>query len=199
MRYRPTLLGSMGLVVAVALTFAALREPSLVTLTVVYGLTIAALTFAVLVARYGRRDAASFGFGFSLLGWVAFVMAFGPWRIAFQPMNLERRLSDFLPTHLLVVAISYHLYPPPDPSSMTTSLEGRVQEYQRHSAMMGIGDCLVALWLGLIGGVIATVMAARRRRARGRSPSSGGISVGLARRARPRRISSGLWVRTRRK
>jgi MFS family permease len=174
MRYRLTLSGSMGLVVAVGLTIAALREPSLVTLTVVYGLTIAALTFAVLLARYGRREAASFGFGAGLFGWVAFVMAFGPWRIAYQPQDLDKRLSDFLPTHLLVVAISYHLYPPPDPTTMTTSLDARVREYQRHSAMMGIGDCLVALWLGLIGGVIATAMAGWRRRARGRSPSSGG-------------------------
>ena len=129
-------------------------------------------------ARYGRREAASFGFGAYLFGWFAFAAAFGPWRIAYQPHNLDQRLSDFLPTHLLVVAISYRLYPPPDPSTMTTPLEARIREYRRHSAMMGIGDCLVALWLGLIGGVIATVMAARRRRALGRTPASGGSGSG---------------------
>ena len=71
---------------------------------------------------------------------------------------------------LLVVAISYRLYPPPDPASLTISLDARVLAYERHSAMMGIGDCLVSLWLGLIGGVIATG-------GRGRSGTSLGTSV----------------------
>jgi hypothetical protein len=165
MRYRLTVSGSMILIVALGLSFAALREANYVLLTIVSALTIVALTLAVLAAKFGGHAVSSFGFGAALFGWVAFVLAFGPWRIAYPPNDLDKPLRDFLPTHLMVSAVAERLAPIPD--VMTTTVDEQIVTDERLASAIGIGHCLLSLWLGLVGGALAIALASRRRTPRG--------------------------------
>ena len=164
MPLRLTLSTSMVVIIALGLSLASLREANGPLLTAVSGTTVVALTLSVLIARYGQGRLASFGFGAALFGWVAFALAFGPWRIVYPGVldTMERRLSDFLPAQILVQLIARRISPPPDPVAMSTTIDDQIVAEDRALAATGIAHCLVSVWLGVLGGALATAMAARR-------------------------------------
>jgi hypothetical protein len=76
-------------------------------------------------------------------------------------MQMEGRLSDFLPTQIIVQSLVDRILPRSDPLAMSTSIYDQIAA--REQAATGIAHCLIAMWLGVLGGVLAMAMATRRQ------------------------------------
>ena len=75
-RFRITIAGLMGLVVAAAIGFAALREGNEVWASVTFAVTVIILLMAVSLLIYSRGAIRAGWLGFTLFGWAYFVFTF---------------------------------------------------------------------------------------------------------------------------
>ena len=174
MKKRLSIRGVMTLILLFGLGSAAIRAGSFTWLRVIYTLTVVGLLLAVLAAKYSRD---AFWFGFAVFGWGYFLIGIGPWTTWIQVLEpgqgtiLQPRVNRLLfNDHILEFLASYqteHLKPLPFSSNATANDAKKhnqlTQSYINSLVIStGIGHLVWAWGFGLLGGLIARYLSARR-------------------------------------
>lgn len=156
---RLTLAGQIGVIVVVAVGFAALRSGSLGWYRTIYSLTILALAVAALAARYRGP----FWRGFAVVGWGYFLLGMGPWFIRMEMGGPSVSLNHDLLTSVWIKQLSEHAIAVSD--TMPATPEGmaiRAERIRRIGYTTAIAHSLFSLLVATIGGIAAARLEARR-------------------------------------
>jgi hypothetical protein len=91
----------MGAIVLLGLGLAALRYPNKLWASFYFSITAAVLVFAALGAVFRRGLPRAFWTGFSICGWLYFLVAFAPWLEGqFYPYLLTTAILDLIYSHV---------------------------------------------------------------------------------------------------
>jgi hypothetical protein len=195
-KFRFTISGIMGLVVAAAIGFAALRDGSEAWASITFAATAIILLMAVSLVIYSRGATRAAWLGFTLFGWAYFVFIFGWWsgeQLGVPPLPTKWLLGlvhdqihakpQYIPNPQYT-GVGFaslpgmnmpQLAPPYILKPGTTYWTGNELNYRQ------IGHCLIALVFGALGAVwsrIAFAFHARRdpRSCETRTPPSRSVS-----------------------
>jgi hypothetical protein len=159
-RLRVSISGTLAFVAVCALAFAALRTASMFWFGAVYTFTTAILLWAVLAARFGRREERAFWYGFAVFGWGSFLIGSGGWLTHFnEGEDIDRgSLNPSLLTSRLILFLVPRL------RKDTVDLS---EISQITANTIGIAYMLVTLAVALVGGCLAVALWRRRRRGAG--------------------------------
>lgn len=152
-RHRFPIAVLMAVVVFLALGLTVLRSGSLAWFRALYAVTLLALLFVILAARYRPVREGAFWFGFAVFGWGYFLIGIGPWTewtataITGQGEYLRMRANPLLPTEGLMEWLAdYHasnLRPPLTGKNVTVSRE----VFQAHAkALAGYTEVRECHW-----------------------------------------------------
>jgi hypothetical protein len=179
----------MGVVLLTALGLATLRNPTPLCASAVFTLAVGVLCVAILAALVHSGEWRPFWTGFALLGWIHLVLAF-QFTTAFTTANNDVSVSvpPLLTVHGLAlmydqleppgVGLTYYaratLYAPtvlgpagsPSAGAITTPTPRWPLGFYQ------VGQSLASLFVALIGGLSAKLLARRVERARGTSGGS---------------------------
>jgi hypothetical protein len=168
---RVTILAIILGVAACAMAFTALRSASKLWYSVLYTFTAFLLLTAVLASRFRRGNERAFWFGFAVFGWAFFLLGHRPWMSAFG--DLADPSGPTLNPNLLSSRVILFLLP--NLRKPTNSLGG-IDEITLIT--LGIAHLMLALIVGIAGGLFAVVL---RKRSRHRiSVKSLAVLAGLA-------------------
>jgi len=103
----------------------------------------AALFFATLAGLFRRGKAQAFWIGFAVIGWLYLVLVYGLWEENTQP-----RLATTRALVLVWNAVRYTV-------AVSGSFAGATRTVPNHEYFLNIGQCLWALLLALLGGLLA--------------------------------------------
>lgn len=103
-------------IVALGVSFAALRNPSQLWANAWFSVALATLTIAVLAAVYRRGKRRAFWVGFASCGWLYLVLALGPW--------LESAVGSFLVTTAILDVVYPQIVPAPPPPASSAPASG---------------------------------------------------------------------------
>jgi hypothetical protein len=189
-KFRFSISGLMGLVVAAAIGFAALREGSEAWASVTFAATAIILLMAFPVLIYSRGALRAACVGFTLFSWAYFVFTFSSW------WSGERIGAPPLPTTWLLGVVHDQIHAKPQlipnpqytgtgfPSIPGLNMPSSFQQYilkPGTTYWMGnemhyrqIGHCLLALVFGALGAVWSRlVFAFQARRVANSAPGPG--------------------------
>jgi hypothetical protein len=178
-KLRFTILGLMGLVVAAAIGFAALREGSEAWASITFAATAIILLMALPLLIYSRGAIRAACVGFTLFGWAYFVFFFGWWSgegLGVPPLPTKWLLGlvhdqihakpQYIPNPQFT-GVSFGTIPllniPPSSQQYilkpgTTYWMGNEVHYRQ------IGHCLIALAFGALGAVWSRIVFAFQAR-----------------------------------
>jgi hypothetical protein len=171
-----------GFVLVLGLNLAAVARPSEWSAPGALLLTVIVLLMATLVTRFGREPR-HFAWGFALFGWSYLILALGPWSSRFQvsPIGGSETRPIILPTTRALAILQdrvLNLEP-----SKTIVLDPMRTDYQKtlwqRTYFTQAGHALIALLMGLAGGLAGSAVAVRdrgqgdRSSARARGPDFG--------------------------
>ena len=170
-RLQVPILAIVLVVAACAMAFTALRTASKLWYGALYTFTAFLLLTAVLAARLRRGYERAFWFGFAVFGWGFFLLGYRPWMSAFSDHSnpMGQPLNPNLLTSRVILFLLPHLRKP-------TNHLGGIDEITQIT--LGLAHLLMALIVGIAGGLIAVLL---KRRSRGRiSVKSLAVMAGLA-------------------
>jgi hypothetical protein len=158
-RYRLTIVVMMGIVVAFAMAFAALRSGSDLWFSAFYTLTAFILLVAIIAARLRRGPERSFWFGFAVFGLGFYFLGLGPVLDPIGTLVTRNNLTDSN-RHLLTTRFLYYLVSRIRSDSDTNDLGG-IDTITRNT--LGIAFLILTLVMAIGGGLLALVVRGRKR------------------------------------
>jgi hypothetical protein len=171
-RLRFTLAQLMGVVIFIGFGFAAMRSATVLWSSMVFTLTVAVLTAAILGAMARRGRARMIWAGFALFGWIYLSTTFWPWAAGngvTAPPYVTRWALDYSDAKLwaqtgAVRVETAHpgemLYPRVAPgfSPQSFPIAPDSLHFRR------IGHCFAAILFGFVGAVVGRLMAVKDER-----------------------------------
>jgi hypothetical protein len=189
-KFRYSISALMGLVVAAAIWFAALREGSEAWASVIFAATVIILLMAIPLVIYSHGAIRATWVGFTLFGWAYFVFTFSPWfgeHLSAPPLP-TKWLLDLV--HDQIHAKPQYIPNPQYNGAAYVSLPGMNMPFvtQQYIVKPGttywmgnevnyrqVGHCLTALAFGALGALwtrLAFALQARRLLSVGLAPRS---------------------------
>lgn len=158
---RVSIAGLLGLTLVLALGIASLRFATVVWTAAATTVTLAVLLGAILGALYQRDAARAFCVGFSLFGWVYFILVGWSWIGGQVGTDLSRGLSDLAEVVHPPLTRTFNASTMPNGAStlpgrirplVTPDIEASQQYYIKVGNFLQIGRLLLTLAFAYLGG-----------------------------------------------
>lgn len=162
MKYRASVKDMMGFILLASVGLGAFRSGSVLGFKLLYTLTIMALSFAALAAKYFGGDG---WLGFALFGWGYFLLGLGP----FEPSHtylVGPSPNPNLPTHDLVEYLIEHASKIPESRKLPpgSSYDDSMKAFARTRSTRGSAHLMLTWLSAWAGSYITTAFAAASKK-----------------------------------